>query len=76
MVEELAGEAVVAQPVLALRELRRLGAVGGEQEAAARGVAAVPPRRLEESAEAQVVLAAGRPDEARLVPAEGRATRE
>ena len=66
VVEELAGEAVVAQHVLALGELRGLGAVAGEEEAAARRVAAVAPRLLDERAQPQVVLAPRRPDEPRL----------
>jgi hypothetical protein len=70
VVEELAREAVVPQHVLALRELLGLRADRGEEEAAARRVAAVASRLVEEGAQAQVVLAARRPDEAGLGPAD------
>ena len=66
VIEELAGEAVVAQHVLALGELSGPGTVAGEEEAAARRVAAVAPRLLDQRAQPQVVLAPRRPDEPRL----------
>src|SRR5439155_12777259 len=70
VVEELAGEAVVTQQVLAFRQLRRLLAVDRHLEPAVPNVCAILAHRREPFLDARVVLAMRLPDRAGAVAAE------